>query len=375
MSDSNKQVVHVTEYKRHWSKTARHWWPLFIFLGILSFAIFLYSNGGKYRVIIGTAERIVERIAPLEAARVSSIQVKVGDRVKAGDVIVQLDTAIIDAEGAVLRERLEQSRVEAQLEQLTLERQFTSALQEAEQTLREAELEYKVSQVEHSVLLDEIKRLEPLFEQQLIEAELIVVKKAREEVLREMLELMPINIHELSKDAESSRLQKDSAIERLQAMNSVASKNSGNEETINLMKIRRDGYTLRAQQDGVVASVDSQPGDVVKPGEEIVSILIDGPTRIVGFLTENNLSAIELGTPAKIYPSVSMNDTGVVPAHVVQVSPAVYSLPQRVSPIRGQIVRGRRVTFELDKEVLLIPGETVSIEIESSLFEQTPSLN
>jgi len=79
-----------------------------------------------------------------------------------------------------------------------------------------------------------------------------------------------------------------------------------------------------------------------------------------------------VGTLANIYPSVSGNRAGVIPAHVTQISPAVYSLPERVSPIRGQLVRGRRVTFALEREATLVPGETVSIEIKSSLFGPAP---
>lgn len=368
MSDQEK-TVHVTQYKRPWWKGIHSWWPLLVFCTIVVMAYFLYMNGGKYRVMSGTAERIVETIAPLESARVTIIHVQVGDRVKAGDVIAQLDTSIVDAEGAVLKQKIQQSRFEAKLDQLTLERQFASALQEAEQALREAELQYKVKRVEHTALADNIKRLEPLFKQQLIEAEMILSKKASEEALREMLKFMPANIEALESDVQRARAQQLSALARLDEMNEAANASDGNEEAVNLFQIRRDGYTLRAQRAGVIAAIEQQPGDVVESGGAIVSVLVDGPTRIVGFLPESNLSAIAVGTPAYIYPTVSIKDAGVVPAHVVQISPAVYSLPERVSPIRGQVIRGRRVTFALNKEVHLIPGETVSIEIESSLFE------
>ncbi|MGJ8640862.1 MAG: HlyD family secretion protein [Opitutaceae bacterium] len=368
-------VKHVTDYKRPWWKVARHWWPLFIFIFVAVIAALLYSNGGKYRVMSGTAERVIETIAPLESARVESISVKIGDIVSAGDVIAQLDTSIIDAEGAVLREQIQQSRLEAKLEQLTLERQFASALQEAEQALREAELEYKLSVVEHTALVEEVKRLEPLYKQQLLQAEVFLAKKAREGVLREMLALLPANIDALKSDVQRASMQKESAQNRIAEMHQNSGTDGNEDEAINLLKIRRDGYTLRANQNGVVANIERQPGDVVEPGGAIVSLLIEAPSRIVGFLPESNLSAIAVGTPANIYPTVSLNQTGVVPARVVQISPAVYSLPERVSPIRGQVVRGRRVTFELLENVSLVPGETVSIEIASSLFTDAPTEN
>lgn len=359
-------ISHVTQYRRPWWKGARQWWPLLVFVTVSVCAVLLYSNGGKYRVMSGTAERIVETIAPLEAARVVSVSMEVGDRVKAGDVIAQLDTSIIDAESAVLKERILQSRVESQLEQLTLERQFASAQQKAEQELRDAEIEFKINTVEHEALLEEIARLEPLLDQQLIKMEALVSKRADERLLRETLRLAPENIRAHQTEVERAKLQQVSALERLAEMKVMV---TAEEEAVNLLNIRREGYTLRALQDGVISQVDRRAGDVVESGGAIASLLIDGPSRIVGFLPESNLSSIAIGTPANIYPSVSIRETGVVAAHVVQISPAVYSLPQRVSPIRGQVVRGRRITLALDDNVLLIPGETVSIELESSLFE------
>ena len=348
----------------------RQYWPLLVFLGILAFGLFLYSNGGKYRVMTGTAERVVENVASLEAARVASIHVKVGDRVVAGDVIAQLDTSIIDAENAVQKERIVRARREAQLEQLTLERQFSIALQDAEQALREAELELRLSTVEHEALTQEIGRLEPLLEKRLVSAESLAAKKARESVLQETIQLMPDHIEALRADVDRARSQKTSALARMNELGGDATSTAEAQgEALNLLRIRRESYTLRAQQDGVVAQIDRQPGDVVEPGGTIASLLIQGPIRVVGFLPESDLSAVAVGTPANIYPTVSLRDTGVIPGHVVQVSPAVYSLPERASPIRGQVVRGRRVVLELDRAANLIPGETVSIEIESSLFK------
>jgi len=369
MTTQNK-ISHVTQYRRPWWKGISQWWPLLVFVAFILIAVALYSNGGKYRVITGTAERVVETISPLETARIVKVHVKVGDRVEAGDIIAQLDTAIIDAESAVLKERIIQSRLESQLEQLTLERQFASAHQEAQQALRDAQMQFKIDTVEHDALVEEIARLEPLLQQQLIDAGVLVAKKARERVLREILTLSPDNIAALQAQVQRSELQKQSALARLKEMEALVDSNAEDQqEAVNLVNIRKDGYTLRALQSGVISEVEGHAGDVVEAGASIATILIDGPSRIVGFLTENNLSSVAIGTPANIYPTASVRDVGVVQAHVVQISPAVYSLPERVSPIRGQVVRGRRVILALEDEVQLVPGETVSIEIESSLFE------
>lgn len=363
------EEIHITRYRRPWWKAARQFWPLLVFVFFIVLASVLYNRGGKFRVMTGTAERMVENVAPLESARIASIHVKVGDRVKAGDVIAQLDTGIIDAENAVQKEQVFRAQLEAQLEQLTLERQFSQALQSAEQALREAQMELRLNAVEHAALVKEIARLEPLLERKLVSAESLAAKQARESVLRETLELMPDHIAALEGDVRRAEKQMASATARMDDMRAnLESATDARGEALELLEVRREGYTLRARQDGVVAQVDHQPGDVVEPGGNIVSLLIQGPVRVVGFLPESDLSAVTIGTPATIYPTVSLRDSGVIPGRVSQISPAVYSLPERVSPIRGQVVRGRQIVFELDKDVSLIPGETVSIEIESSLF-------
>lgn len=369
----SKDTVHVTQFKRAWWKGIGRFWPLLIFVFFIFLAAYLYSRGGKYRVMTGTAERVVENVASLESARVASIHVQIGDHVEAGDVIAQLDTGIIDAENAVQKERIVQARLDAQLEQLTLERQFSIALQDAEQALRQVELELRLSSVEHEALVQEIARLEPLLEQRLVSAESVAEKKSRESVLRETIELMPDHIEALASDVERAKEQKATAMVRMkeiaEAMTNATDAEGG---ALKLLNARRDSYTLRAKQEGVVAQIDRQPGDVVEPGGTIASLLIQGPIRVVGFLPESDLSAVAIGTPANIYPTASLRETGVIRGRVAQVSPAVYSLPERASPIRGQVVRGRRVVLELEVQVNLIPGETVSIEIESSLFQPAP---
>lgn len=365
--------IHVTRYQRPWWRGVWQYWPLLVFVLILIFAAFLYQRGGKYRVMTGTAERVVENVASLESARVASVHVEVGDEVKAGDVIAELDTAIIDAENAVQKEEIFRARLEAQLDQLTLERQFTEALQDAEQSLREAELDLRLTSVEHAALAEEIARLEPLLERRLVSAEAFAAKKARESVLRETMTVMPEHIDALKEDVERARTQRESAVQRMEEMDGNLSKAyDAQGEALRLLNLRREAYTLRAQQDGVVSQINREPGEVVEPGGSVASLLIKGPIRVVGFLPESDLSAVAVGTPANIYPTVSLQETGVIPARVLQISPAVYSLPERASPIRGQIVRGREVVLELEREANLIPGETVSIEIESSLFQPAP---
>ena len=59
MANSDEEL-HVTQYRRPWWRGVGQHWPLLVFVSVLLLAVFLYSKGGKYRVMTGTAERIVE---------------------------------------------------------------------------------------------------------------------------------------------------------------------------------------------------------------------------------------------------------------------------------------------------------------------------
>ena len=353
---------HVINYRRPWWRTARSWWPLLVvvFFGWLS--VFLSERGGTYHVMGGTVERVFERVAPLESGRVTQVYVEVGDPVKAGDVIAQLDTRILDAEVAALHERMVHSRMQARLNALTLERQFANAVHEAESTLSDAEFAQKYAEVDQGLVEKEIQGMEALFQGPLIEARTLTAMKLRDRALKEQLKIAPGRLAVLKAEVTRAQEQQRHAQELLAAVEVLVSK--ANEETaVAHLNARKEGYTLRAFQNGTVAERRYQPGEVVPAGESIASLLIDGPRRIIGFLPESNRREIRVGTNARILPSVSLGNSGIISAHVVQISPAVESLPEQLSPIRGQVLRGRRVTFMLDERVDLTPGERVSIEL------------
>jgi len=65
----------------------------------------------------------LSRVSPEEAARVTEVTFKEGDRVKKEDVLVRLDTRILEKELALKRARLEQVRIRLKNSKLNLDRQ------------------------------------------------------------------------------------------------------------------------------------------------------------------------------------------------------------------------------------------------------------
>lgn len=372
MSTSAPSTSHVTTYRRAWWKSPLRYWPLFIWLMVLLLASVLYFNGGKYRIMVGMVERSTEIIASTETARVTKIYVQEGDRVRAGELVAELDPGLIDLEMAMATEDQQNRLREFALDELSLERQFAAAVQDLQTRLFEIQSKQKTEQAEADSLEQELNRLEKLREQGLIDHALLAETRIRMEQLRSSLADAPERIATLTKKRDEALAREQEMLERLAASREAflsSETDADNPGTLRMLKKRREEYSLRARQGGVVVDLNIHPGDVIQPAIPAATLLLSGPQRIIGFLPASNANTVEIGQLADIRPSVTKLNGRQLVGRVASVSPGVYSLPGRVSPIPGQTVRGQQVIFELENpDIELLPGESVAIEIHNPLL-------
>jgi multidrug resistance efflux pump len=372
MSTLKRSTSHVTTYRRASWKSPLRYWPLFIWLLVLLLASILYFNGGKYRLMVGMVERSTETIASTETARVIRLHVREGDRVEPGDLIAELDPGLIDLEIAMAVEDQLNRRSTFSLEELSLERQFAAAVQDLENRLFETKTQQKINQAEAESLETEVSRLEKLRKQGLIDQALLSENLIRLAQIKSSLAEAPKRIDTLMKKRDEAIARDKEMRERLATnkraflSNEHDPKNPG---TLALLKKRREEYSLKSSQGGVVVDLNIRPGDVIQPATPAATLLLSGQKRIIGFLPESNANTLKVGQVASIRPSVTkLNGTHLF-AKVSSVSPGVFSLPGRVSPVPGQAVRGQRVVFEIiDSDLELLPGESVAIEIQSTFM-------
>lgn len=127
----------------------------------------------------------------------------------------------------------------------------------------------------------------------------------------------------------------------------------------NLRDLQRDAYNLKAVRDGIVSRIFHEPGEVVQAGDPIVRLVSPQSDWVVGFLPEAYLADLRAGQKAFIQRSNFKG--GHATATVASVEPEVRALPGRISPIRGQSMRGRRVRLKIDGPHDFVPGETVRV--------------
>jgi len=101
---------HIGRSPPPWWKRLPNRWPFLIWVGAVVLAVFLFSRGGQMGGMTGSVRSSRQIIAPLEDSRIKAIHVELGQEVRKGDLLVEMDTTVLDAEMAV--------------EQLQAERQF-----------------------------------------------------------------------------------------------------------------------------------------------------------------------------------------------------------------------------------------------------------
>jgi len=364
MKSSSPDVPHAPHNGSH--PTSRYWTLLFWFVAC-GLTFWLFTLGGSYDQLNGTVDFKLESVASLEDAQVAQILVTMDQHVVQGTPVVQMDTSLIDQEIEALKQELE-------IEHLERQRRFTQMVQDLRAKILQTELQQTQNQAELEVLNQELVRLESLLSQRLIEREVVIRQKARVAVLQKNLEELPKITASYRKDlAEAEALYQQSLKADSSSQDSPVSKQ------IELLNKRRDHYTLRAANDGIIAQLLHQRGEIVAAGETILKLIIkqtskEGkPTKTVrGFLPEKFAHYAELGTQATVYSQ--KNPESPIKMEITSVTPHLLSVPDQASALPNSVQRGRFVNLSplpgepIEPIAELLHGESVIIRMNPRSF-------
>lgn len=347
--------------------SSRHW-SLLIWLGVVGLSAWLFLIGGSYDQINGTVDFKLESVSSLEEARVKEILVDVDQYVTEGTPLAQMDTSPVDEEIEALQQTLG-------IELLERQRRFTQLVQDTRREINLTKVQLAQDKAELEVLENELKHLEELLQRRLVDRETIIRQKARVSVLKKNLEELPKILGVLSGDlSEAEKLQ-----ERSMQASMVESSGSTGFKQLDMLVKRKERYTLRAANNGTIAQLLKQPGEIVTAGEPVVKLVIeqqsmDGAvTKLVrGFLPERFAFYAEKGTRAIVYTQLSPDTP--IEMEVASVTPHLLSVPDQASALPNSILRGRTILLHplagQSKENIqkLLPGESVVIRMKPKTF-------
>lgn len=328
-------------------------WPMLVWLAAIAVAVTFYIHGGQLGGMSGTVEALHEEVAPVEAARLKAVHVKAGQVVRAGDLLAEMDTTVLDTQMAV--------------ERLDMESQFARAEARAESALADAVLREAETRGELEVLNGEVERLDQLLARQLVDAQTVARLRARQKALAEAAPKYLELIQTLKRELDTARQRKQDLEAGLgaaarsggsTAVDEAAAGADASRQRLGWLDLRRSAYALRAGAAGVVTRIYHEPGNVVAAGLPIMTIVRRRADHIVGFLSEHDAQAVYEGMEAWV---TRASGGPVVHAKVEAVIPEIVTLPNRINPFATQVYRGRRVIIAPDGPHDLLPGEGVSI--------------
>jgi len=332
-------------------------WSFLIWLFAVFFALFAYFHGGQFGGITGSVFTQMENVAPSMSGRLDTLFVKVGDSVKKGDLLAQIDPLLLQEKKALTQTRMHSVVAKLQSEEIQNLRRFDASIIRLKSELRTLQIKQIEAQSNLTALKPEFKRLSKLRKQNLVDEKEIMPIRMKMHTLEILLKSYPKTIKELDQSlAEAKKQKKTISKQSKQAIKLVKEEAK---QSLHFLDLKIESCKLRAYEDGVVSRIYYYPGNIVPAGETVIANVVKTQPRIIGFLSEYNARDVHVGMKAFLTPVSGYGP--VIEANVSAITPEIYSLPARARPVAGQAARGRRVVISVTGENELLPGETVEI--------------
>ena len=378
-----------TEFKRAMLRSSRRLrlyrlinsWPFFAWFAVMAVCGFLYVRSTQYGVVPGTAQIVHIDAAPLQAARIKEIYVKVGDHVTNGQIVVQMDTTLADVQVAQPEAMLSAGEItlaqyEGQMQ--TLVRTFDDEILRTMTTIEQQ----KNQRDSDSARLTELKSIQAvrdkLYKVNVITEEVCDALRPEIAGLEQVVASYPssITMQEQAMDdhkkkradlQKSLRLGPDDNI-----MAAIAQKTAAEtailKTAVDMQKLQRETYTLRAEADGVVSDVMLFSGSIAQAATPIVRIVTES-CLIIGYLPELRRGLLKTGDHAFAF-RMGRPPVKVV---VVGIAPEIDPVPVKLSPISaplGVTFSSQRIVFRTEEPSDITSGEKVQIRMESESWSK-----
>ena len=351
---------------------------LLLIFGLIPYVLwFQMQDPADYR-FGGLVESETETVGPIETARILAIDVQPGQRVKAGDVLVRLDSAdraldmamnaarLKDYEQGLLRYEQGAARYRQNLQET--ERRSRQAVQEAAVALESERMNRVRDAAELAGLKTEVARLQPLVDRRLVsETELSSLRPKAQALEQTVAQYAPL-IDALQQRQEQA-LKDLTEVQRLLA--AAAAEGSPADPIASSMReaattcriaAEKDPAVLCASRSGIVSRVLRQPGDVVVAGEPVVRVASASSLYITGLLSQRQSEGLTVGDKLRVTRAAAGRPAKLT-AQIETIEPEVMDLLDPFNPVPRFPLRGRRVRLRvLDENNALVPGETVTLD-------------
>lgn len=297
-------------------------------------------------------------IATRTAGKILSVRVQVGDRVKQGDLLLEIDSPelarniyeVRKLETEYLRLLVDIARSEGRVKQLRV------GLENAQEAanLAEAELQRSEAAGENVIPLNVLG-----------ERRTNALKARGEARLREVdLEVSTQETAALKNQAEALRLSRDAlmAIANVEPPQQGAVSRSADEQPINLVR-------LVAPADGLVVARSARPGHWASPGETLLEVADYAVVQIEGELPESLIARVVGRSSDKVRIRLAADEAFLGKGRVKFISPVLDEVkrtahvlidaPNSAGTLRGGMYADLVIVLREEKTAVVVPVSAV----------------
>jgi len=305
-----------------------------ILLLVLIIAAAAWSIVTEANVVVRGAARVRPADAPLKpfdevsnehvyaeaSGRIVAIEVREGQRVTRGDVLVRLDTSRVANEIARLTSEVEAHRAElAATDQMIalLASQHDSAQKRGEAEVSRSEssvvhsrarriAEQRLARVELEEAQQELERAEELVDAKAGPAADVASAKARVQRARERLVAARIGVDDGEPEVLRRTLEQathDHEVKVADLTRQRAAKQgelAAAEKQLANLELERDHATLTAHSDGIVTLGGLTVGDVIPVGKLPLAITEQGKVRVDGAISTSDVAQLRVGMRVRV---------------------------------------------------------------------------
>lgn len=319
----------------------------------------IVHRGTPYSVPARAYAEVVDHyVGPLTNGRIATVAVRVGQAVKAGDVLATMDRRDAEARREIAKAELAEARAMVLAEK---EQQEVEVLRSEILVLR-SHADARQDQAELDELNRQLTRLDSLAAKQLVpQTELEEQRRLREGLAARTAAFQEARVRSRSGlGRAASRTQSRTA--QLKARlapfeEAVAIKAA---ELRQIEGEIEDGV-VRTRVDGMVAAILKQPGEVITAGLGVVRVVSARPGVVIAWLAERQCHNVALGQSVTLRRGRLLSAS--LHGEVTEIGPEIEVLPERIWITPNTPAWGRRVVITAPSAGDLLPGETLRVRL------------
>ena len=374
---------------RH-GRLSLHIVPVLVWVAALAGVVQLFSLQSRRFEVLGIAQGRMRQVQATVTGRLVNVKVELFEEVQAGQILAVLDT-LTETEHLAPEIAAKKAVYEAEIQRLEADLNSAHDLFSLQSAQRQTELSDRYLQLSaevqkaHRVVLelkavqepDRIKlaelaiNVESFMAQNMIEQDSAAVYNYKMLQLQHdalakkidendnLLAKFEDDLHKAEEQREAFAKQQppDTSLDR--TLEPIRRAIVVQQKRIEELLVEREPVVLRAPFAGLVSEIVHRAGEVILPGDAVLTISENKPREIAAWVSESQANIIERDMRVKLVKK--SEPPQIANSQVVFLGPNVELVPQRLWDSPDTPKWGRRMLIGVHAEMRLLPGEVVGI--------------